>query len=65
MHKYWILEKIICFTSIIGIIIPIICFYMLPNINILTDPLSKFGIAKRHDLYGWVSTNASHSIISK
>jgi hypothetical protein len=54
MHKYWKhFKKIICFTSIIGIIIPIICFYMLPNINILTDPLSKFGIAKRHDLYGW------------
>ena len=48
MHKYWkhFRKRLYVFTSIIGIIIPIMCFYMLPNINILTDPLSKFGIAQ-------------------
>jgi len=46
--KYWIIFKknLIIVSSIIGIIIPIICFYLLPDLNILLDPLSKFGIAK-------------------
>jgi hypothetical protein len=66
MHKYWKhFRKDYMFYFNNRNYYTYICFYMLPNINILTDPLSKFGIAKRHDLYGWISTNASHSIISK
>lgn len=31
-------------SIIIGIIIPILCYYAIPSINILNDPLSRFGI---------------------
>ena len=47
-NKYWknFKNNLAIISSIIGIIIPIICFYLLPNINILLDPLSTFGVAK-------------------
>lgn len=47
-NKYWknFKNNLSIVSSIIGIMIPIICFYLLPNVNILLDPLSKFGVAK-------------------
>lgn len=46
--KFWktLKKNIAILTAIIGILVPIFCFYMFPNINILFDPLSKFGIQK-------------------
>ncbi len=46
MNNKWRLIKnsLVIFTAIIVILIPIICFHLLPNINILFEPLSKFGI---------------------
>ena len=46
-NHYWKVFKknLIILTAIIGVIIPIICFYLLPSLNILLEPLSKFGIA--------------------
>lgn len=48
MREYWskFRKYLYIISSFIGILIPIFCFYLLPNINILVDPLSKFGIAK-------------------
>jgi hypothetical protein len=48
MYEYWkhFKKNLYIFSSIIGILIPIFCYYLLPNINILYEPLSKFGIAK-------------------
>lgn len=47
-NRYWkILKKnLTVITAIIGITIPIFCFYLVPDINILLEPLSKFGVAK-------------------
>ena len=46
-NRYWkiIKRKLVIFTAIIGIITPIICYYLLPSLNILLEPLSKFGVA--------------------
>lgn len=45
-NKFWksLKKNLSILTAIIGVSIPIFCFYLLPNINILFDPLSKFGI---------------------
>jgi hypothetical protein len=47
-NRYWKILKrnLIVLTAIIGITIPIFCFYLLPDINILLEPLSKFGVVK-------------------
>jgi hypothetical protein len=48
MREYWskFRKYLYIISSFIGILIPIFCFYLLPNINILSEPLSKFGIAE-------------------
>lgn len=47
-NHYWKIFKknLTVITAIIGITIPIFCFYLVPGINILLEPLSKFGVAK-------------------
>lgn len=47
-NRYWKIFKknLTVITAIIGITIPIFCFYLVPDINILLEPLSKFGVAK-------------------
>ena len=47
-NKFWktLKKNLSILTAIIGIAVPIFCFYILPTINILFDPLSKFGIEK-------------------
>ena len=48
-YHYWKIFKknLTVLTAIIGISIPIFCFYLVPDINILLEPLSKFGITKQ------------------
>jgi hypothetical membrane protein len=48
-NHYWKIFKknLTVITAIIGITIPIFCFYLVPDINILLDPLSKFGVARQ------------------
>jgi hypothetical protein len=45
-NKFWksLKRNLSILTALIGVTIPIFCFYLLPNINILFDPLSRFGI---------------------
>jgi hypothetical protein len=60
------LIKVYNYTSIFfGIIIPILCFQILPDINILEDPLSIFGIKDDTKIL-WISFNIliSLSILS-
>lgn len=58
-------RKIIKFynnTSILfGILIPIICYNILPDINIFNDPLSRFGI-EENTKYLWITFNIMISI---
>lgn len=48
MRKFTLLKKAIIIyrklSLILGILIPIVCFLMIPDISIINDPLSRFGI---------------------
>lgn len=35
----------IIISILLGIVVPIVCYYLLPEFNIQTDPLSKFGVS--------------------
>jgi len=50
--KFWknLKKDLSILTAIVGIAVPIFCFYIIPDINILFDPLSKFGIEKETKL---------------
>ena len=51
------LIKVYNYTSMFfGIVIPILCFQILPDINILEDPLSIFGIKDDTKIL-WISFN--------
>jgi len=41
--KFWknLKKDLSILTAIVGIAVPIFCFYIIPDINILFDPLSK------------------------
>ena len=56
-NRYWKIFKknLTVITAIIGITIPIICFYLVPDINILLEPLSKFVLLKNQNFYGMAS----------
>lgn len=46
MSKWKVVKKYVTWFSIfLGILIPLTCFYLLP-VNIILEPLSKFGIAE-------------------
>lgn len=48
MRKFTLLKNAIIIyrklSLILGILIPVICFSMIPDISIINDPLSRFGI---------------------
>ncbi len=47
--KYWRKFKkiLIIFSSILGVLIPIACFFLIPSLNIFIEPLSKFGVSSK------------------
>lgn len=65
MKKFTILRSVITWyrrlSIIIGIIIPIICYFAIPNINILNDPLSRFGI-EPETKFVWILFNQLMSL---
>lgn len=52
---YWkkFKKHLILFSSILGILIPIACFFILP-LDIFVEPLSKFGVSEETK-YLWLS----------
>lgn len=65
MRKITILRSVVNWyrrlSIIIGIIIPIICYYAIPNISILNDPLSRFGI-EPETKFIWIAFNQLMSL---
>ena len=65
MRKLTILRSVVNWyrrlSIIIGIAIPIICYYAIPNISILNDPLSRFGI-EPETKFIWISFNQLMSL---
>ena len=53
--EYWkkFKKHLILFSSILGILIPIACFFLLP-LDIFEEPLSKFGVSEKTK-YLWLS----------
>ena len=43
----------IIFSIIVGIVAPILCYWLIPHFNIENDPLSKFGISE-HTSHIWL-----------
>jgi hypothetical protein len=48
-------------SLVLGFIIPIVCFLMLPDVSLLEDPLSRFGIEPRTQTL-WIIFNQLMSI---
>ncbi len=65
MKKFTVLRKVVVWyrrlSIIIGILIPIICYMSIPNISILNDPLSRFGI-EPDTKFVWVAFNQLMSL---
>ena len=65
MKKVTILRSVVNWyrrlSIIIGIAIPIICYYAIPNISILNDPLSRFGI-EPETKFIWIAFNQLMSL---
>lgn len=65
MNKFTILRGVVVWyrrlSIIIGILIPIICYMSIPNISILHDPLSRFGIEPDTKIV-WIAFNQLMSL---